>query len=318
MKITCPDCDTSYEIKAELVGPDGRNVKCARCGNRWFVAPLEPDDADYEAMAEALVADQQEEEAATGAASNELADEAGWGFDETEDNEDDQPDLQSSAPPAEADITAERGDAKTAGATDDDLAAFKAEEDAPPLDIESIARKTAVHVSREPTRFDKLRDAFEKFSYRYRLRRISGIAILVLALVSCGGIFVMRDDLVRSDPDLASFFELFGFEVNLRGLEFRDLRTFREVEDGTPVLVIEGTIQNITDRNVPIPAIRFSLRNEEHQEIYAWTLEPEVQNLESSANSRFRTRLAEPPANIADVQLRFMNRRAQQTAAQNP
>ena len=39
MKIKCPDCKTSYDIKPEILGKEGRSVKCARCGNRWFVRP---------------------------------------------------------------------------------------------------------------------------------------------------------------------------------------------------------------------------------------------------------------------------------------
>ena len=43
MKITCPDCNTSYGIKPEALGPEGRSVKCAKCGNRWFVSPKDED-----------------------------------------------------------------------------------------------------------------------------------------------------------------------------------------------------------------------------------------------------------------------------------
>ena len=46
MKIKCPDCSTSYEIKVEALGPEGRSVKCAKCGNRWFVSPDDDEEGD--------------------------------------------------------------------------------------------------------------------------------------------------------------------------------------------------------------------------------------------------------------------------------
>ena len=50
MKIKCPSCETSYDIKPEVLGPEGRSVKCARCGNRWFVQPAKEAAASDEGL----------------------------------------------------------------------------------------------------------------------------------------------------------------------------------------------------------------------------------------------------------------------------
>ena len=39
MQITCPVCSARYVMSAEKIGPNGRNVRCAKCGDVWFVAP---------------------------------------------------------------------------------------------------------------------------------------------------------------------------------------------------------------------------------------------------------------------------------------
>jgi predicted Zn finger-like uncharacterized protein len=39
MRLTCPNCAASYDIKAEALGPTGRTVRCASCGTKWFAAP---------------------------------------------------------------------------------------------------------------------------------------------------------------------------------------------------------------------------------------------------------------------------------------
>lgn len=44
MIITCPECATRYDVDDERFQPDGRSVRCAACGESWFVpapAPVE-------------------------------------------------------------------------------------------------------------------------------------------------------------------------------------------------------------------------------------------------------------------------------------
>ncbi|MEH0070756.1 hypothetical protein V6L77_11230 [Pannonibacter sp. Pt2-lr] len=119
--------------------------------------------------------------------------------------------------------------------------------------------------------------------------------IFLVAVGLSALIFTNRQFVVKHVPDLASLFDMMGLPVNLRGLEFRDLRTFREVDEGTIVLVVEGTIQSVSEQPAAVPAVRLSLRSEDQQEIYAWTLEPRAVALEPGADTRFRTRLTDPP-----------------------
>lgn len=39
MLITCPECSSKFVVKAEAIGAKGRNVKCAKCGVKWFQEP---------------------------------------------------------------------------------------------------------------------------------------------------------------------------------------------------------------------------------------------------------------------------------------
>jgi predicted Zn finger-like uncharacterized protein len=43
--VSCPACATRFSLDASLLGPNGRNVRCAKCGHRWrqeAPAPVEP------------------------------------------------------------------------------------------------------------------------------------------------------------------------------------------------------------------------------------------------------------------------------------
>ena len=43
MRLICPNCSAQYEIDAELVPDDGRDVQCSNCGHTWFELPPAPD-----------------------------------------------------------------------------------------------------------------------------------------------------------------------------------------------------------------------------------------------------------------------------------
>lgn len=49
MIITCPNCASRFNLKDELLGDKGRNVKCAKCSHRWFAE--KPADATKPAAA---------------------------------------------------------------------------------------------------------------------------------------------------------------------------------------------------------------------------------------------------------------------------
>ena len=41
MKIVCPTCTTSYDVRPAALGESGRSVRCARCRTVWFATPSE-------------------------------------------------------------------------------------------------------------------------------------------------------------------------------------------------------------------------------------------------------------------------------------
>lgn len=38
MYITCPECYTSFTVKASQIGPKGRRVRCSKCDHGWFAS----------------------------------------------------------------------------------------------------------------------------------------------------------------------------------------------------------------------------------------------------------------------------------------
>jgi Protein of unknown function (DUF3426) len=125
-----------------------------------------------------------------------------------------------------------------------------------------------------------------------------------------------RTDIVRKLPQTASFYELAGLPVNLRGLAFHGITTSTIRDGGKPVLVVEGNIVNNTAKALRVPQIRFAVRDAADQEIYFWTAAATKTSLPPGQVMPFRARLASPPAGARDVVLRFVNRR--DAIAMNP
>jgi predicted Zn finger-like uncharacterized protein len=46
MIVTCPSCETQFNVQPAQLGPRGRRVRCARCGHQWHQAPLDDTGAD--------------------------------------------------------------------------------------------------------------------------------------------------------------------------------------------------------------------------------------------------------------------------------
>ena len=142
------------------------------------------------------------------------------------------------------------------------------------------------------------------------LRRLFSLPVLIVVMLAILlGALNWRAAVVRHFPQTASLYAALGMPVNLRGLFFQDVKSRSEFEDGVGVLVIEGTIVNLTTRTLDVPRLRFALRNASGHEVYAWTAQPSKSTLGSGNGLPFRARLASPPADGRDVIVRFLNRR---------
>jgi hypothetical protein len=232
---------------------------------------------------------------------------------------------QQSAEPADG-AAAEPAAAKSGGASQDDIDAMWAAAEAEPVvettgpsivpameadatsepiehmvtatpeSIESVAARRAPKPKKSRTRTIKLP----------RLGLPAAIVVLMAILATLVG---FRTQVVRFAPQTASLFGAIGLPVNLRGLAFENVRTTGEVHEGVPVLIVEGTIANVTNKTVEVPRLRFAMRNAAGHEIYAWTTVTGRSILSPGETATFRSRLASPPADGRDVIVRFLNRR---------
>ncbi|MEA2877774.1 MAG: hypothetical protein QOF14_2970 [Hyphomicrobiales bacterium] len=281
MLIVCPTCATSYQIGLTAVGAAGRSVRCAHCKNTWFATP----DSVVEEPALVSVPALQH-------APAPVDDFAGM----------DARPLQEVLPPGDAGADNPFTFADAPPLVPHDHPATEAEatkfDPGVPDDAETIAAR-------------RVRQTYvDRKDRRPLLRRLVSMPMLIVAMAAILlGALNWRAAVVRHFPQTASLYAAIGLPVNLRGLFFEDVKSRSELHDGVMVLIVEGTIVNLTTRTLEVPRLRLSLRNGVGHEVYAWTALPSKSTLGSGNGLPFRARLASPPPDGRDVIVRFFNRR---------
>jgi predicted Zn finger-like uncharacterized protein len=268
MLIVCPHCATSYQIVPESLGDSGRSVRCASCHSLWFAHPSD-------AVAQVSVA---EPDASSPTLIrpplNDVVDIGGSPLREPTDIDgplEPAEDAPSIVPPADASGT------RVAGRGGIERAALAWERKKPP-------------------------------SRRFALSRHATPALIIVLVLAVVCMIAGRRQIVRLMPQTASLYALIGLPVNLRGLAFENVKTVREVEDGVPILIVEGEVVGTTSRHTEVPRLRFAVTDNTGKEIYAWTARPAKTLLPPGEALPFRARLASPPDEASGVTVRFFNR----------
>lgn len=289
MKLTCPSCETSYEIAGAAMPAEGRKVRCARCGNRWHA----PGPATAPEPEENPPAEQDEAQAPQSLHEGE---DGTWAAEDAAAAEGGRTDAvapvrrSADAELVAAEMVDDADEDEEHGASSDWLR----EEDDVPREAAALKAARRVRIHRTSKR-------------RNSAHTIYGF--LIGATLAMGVLAVQyRDDVVRSVPETAQIYSALGMDVNIRGLRFEALAPQRTIEDGVPTLVVEGKILNIRNEDTAVPALHFVLRDAAGDELYNWTIEPLQQALERDGELPFKTRLASPPADAEAVELRFVDR----------
>jgi predicted Zn finger-like uncharacterized protein len=281
MQIVCPHCTTSYAINPTTLGAAGRTVRCARCKEVWLA---QPGDAIEPAAAMA--------EAGHSVRERELA--AEWNTAAGEDE-------AGSAPHVESPSIADGWQSDEDGSSDakaDWIALVRDADDA-----EDAERKP------RGAWFGNLLERKQPARTRGRLGFLTGLPTTVAAMGALVvALLVWRADVVRLLPQTAGFYKLAGLSVNLRGVSFKDVKVSTETVEGKPVLVIEGAIVGATKKPIELPRLRFSVRDAQGSEIYAWNTVLDQSTLQPGERAPCKSRLASPPAEGKSIDIRFFNK----------
>jgi predicted Zn finger-like uncharacterized protein len=318
MLIVCPSCATSYMIDPAALGPAGRSVRCARCRTTWFAGgPQSPPEAEPRGVikdkrraefVDHLIAEAQEPAAETQPPPSDRQAEQHTGENNASGGKGDDasPESEQSAPPAIPEPGLPRAEPFAPAPADADEQP-QAIADAPTLvpPIEHDAAQPAAPSDTEDVESYAAR-RLRMQSRRKRSRRSSRWTAILMVLFALNvSLIGARNEVVRYLPQTASLFSAIGLPVNLRHLDFENVRITREAADGTAILVVQGSIVSTARNPVEVPRLRFAARNKAGQEIYTWSMKPDRSMLQPGERLAFQSRLASPPKDAHDVMVRF-------------
>ena len=303
MHIVCPYCTTSYAIGLATLGASGRTVRCSRCKEVWLARPEDAVEVAVPATAEAGQQNSDQDAASE------------WEALAREDDSDERDPPVVDSPSISADWPAE---GEGSSQTDADWPS-EAQDDAGDAAATGPHRLSKLRNLLTPkflkpgflkSRFFKTK-APARTSAKSRVNMhvatlptaCAAMGALVLALI------IWRIDVVHLLPQTAAFYRMAGLDVNLRGLMFKDVKITRETVEGKPVLVIEGVIVGETRKPVELPRLRFSVRDAQGAEIYAWNAVLVQPVLKPGEKAWFKSRLASPPPEGRNIDVRFFNKR---------
>jgi predicted Zn finger-like uncharacterized protein len=132
------------------------------------------------------------------------------------------------------------------------------------------------------------------------------LIFLAVLLAGAAALVVGRDQIVAGWPPAARLYDMVGLSVETvgAGLELRNVSSSRR-EDGPPVIVVEGTVMNVSNRPREVPRLKAVVRSAARQDLKNWTFTPGVLVLLPGETANFRAELADPPRGATDLAITF-------------
>lgn len=278
MIITCPHCQTKYQVTYEAIGSAGRKVQCAQCRRAWDQQPSPSDPSPSVPSAERdadRLFDTMEEDALDEVMSSE------------------EKAALAEKPPS-------------------------APKFAEPLPKTSPRAPDPAEMQRRQAAFSRRQSAIVSRLPLARMRRAARfLGVIVLAGILAGGYFG-REAIVERYPDLAGLYEAVGLGVNVVGLDFAELTTLKTLSGGSDVLMVSAQILGLNAKPVPVPPVVVSLLDASGHAVYEWSVSPQVPNLMAGERATFDTRLSLPPSEAVNVRLSFAGGSTQSEPQREP
>lgn len=141
--------------------------------------------------------------------------------------------------------------------------------------------------------------------------RLGLIVAAVVAILLIGGgaaAFFFRDAIMKTVPFTAKIYGLVGLggETLGAGLDIRSVKSERENQAGTDVLVVRGVIANVSDVVRNVPMIRVALFDVNGKEIQTSTTKPTKPTVEKGAELGFRAEIRDPSPLARRLEVTFV------------
>jgi predicted Zn finger-like uncharacterized protein len=130
------------------------------------------------------------------------------------------------------------------------------------------------------------------------------VGVLIVLIVASA--VIGRNEIVAGFPASAAIYQKLGLPVTVQlGLQFEGVTSQRLDEGGVAVLVVEGAIVNVTDRDRPVPPIRVTLLDGGGRRLQQELFKARDAALEAGAKTSFSGRLVNPAEQARNFSVTF-------------
>ena len=335
MIITCQNCQTNYNIDANILG-GGKAVLCQNCGNSWNQRPLPPPQRMAPPPPAPVYAEQvpfapppepappppqPAPELDADAVAAEAAERAAAA--ETFADDDAAAEGAAMEEAAEAEAGDEAGDEGAADALlteqldemfgeDTGTDAFESpsalpaggEDDGDDIDLDSIPDPEPIPQVFSPDDDEDLDDGLKKKGGMGKIIAIAAVAVVIAlgAGAYFGKSFVI--DLWPGAKDIYAMVNFGGEELG-EGLDIRDVKSLREVESSVDILIVRGNVSNVSEQERMVPMIRVVLYDSNGEEVQSTLASPLKNRLPAGATTGFSAKISEPSALARRLEVTF-------------
>lgn len=287
MIITCPNCQTKYQLAERAIGSAGRKVQCAQCQQSWNAVP----EPDAPLPKPKLVAKQAPKSKETN-------------VDETPVDADGEAALDAAFDAADTGKDADFANEMAAERKKADVAEpFSDQEEAEKPSVDAGALNTKRHAML------RRHAIFRKKMPLGRMRKNARMLVAGLLALTIGGGLIGRTEIVHQIPDLAGVYAAIGLPVNVSGLEFVNVETLRSMQNGVDVMVVTGQVLNVSGKQTRVPPIAVSIHDEEGNSVYSWSVTPLMRVVAPNDTIEFEARLNSAPLGAQTIRLTFSDER---------
>jgi predicted Zn finger-like uncharacterized protein len=183
-----------------------------------------------------------------------------------------------------------------------------------PAEIVSDQVQPAAPVPRRPARPRNAGGSRRRATANPRPRMLRVGFVAAAVVVAATLLIALRAPIVRAAPQTARLYAALAMPVNLRGLDIGSFASHVYTENGGRLLVVEGAVTNVTRQPRPVPPLRFAVRDGKGAELYVWTAKLDKSEIAAGETLPFRKRLAAPPPEGRNVEVRFIDDNEQAAA----
>lgn len=291
MILTCPNCETKYSVDPNTLAPDGKTVRCAKCGHSWMEHP--PGDMPH------TVGPEPEPAAAAPAPPPPAPTPTPAPEPEPEHVEP----LTGTEPPPPGYQSWEEWEARPPDPED--------ETEAPPPEDEELDDDFEVPSIEDVTvQAGKPQRPAGASRFAVPKRSVGAIigwtafALVVGGLLGSGYFF--RSSIMEIWPPATKLYQAAGLvRPATYALALGNVSQAQEREGETLVLIVTGDISNITEDTQAVPRLRGAILDAQSREIFTWTFDPPSPELAAGETVAFATRVPNPPEGASGVAVTF-------------